>query len=92
MGQAEIVVMTSAGVELRTLRPSGRDDNDPDFLADGRIVFKIDRFSTQPQVCIAVMNADGTNVVQLTSLRIGCQNPDAQHTIHGDSRQRCAVA
>jgi hypothetical protein len=66
--QAELVVMSSAGVELRTLTPSGRDDNDPDFLADGRIVFKTDRFSTQPQVRIAVMNPDGTNVVQLTKL------------------------
>ncbi len=66
-GKASLVRMTAAGTELAVLTPPGADDNDPDWLPDGRIVFKTDRFSTAPEVRIAVMDADGTNVVQLTS-------------------------
>jgi hypothetical protein len=68
--KASLVTMTSAtGLELRNLTPSGINDNDPEWLPDGRIVFKTDRFGVPgtPEVRIAVMNADGTNVVQLTS-------------------------
>ncbi|HTG01528.1 MAG TPA: hypothetical protein VK654_13190 [Nitrospirota bacterium] len=68
---ASLVVMSSGtGSELRTLTPSGANDNDPEWLPDGRVVFKTDRFGTpgSPQVKIAVMNADGTNVRQLTSV------------------------
>jgi hypothetical protein len=55
-----------SGTELN-LTPSGANDNDPDWVPDGRIVFKTDRFDPgSPQVHLALMNADGTNVVQLT--------------------------
>jgi len=69
-GQASIVLMTAAGSEIADLTPSGMgyDDNDPDYLPDGRIVFKTNRFSATPQVKIAVMNSDGSHVVQLTSV------------------------
>lgn len=67
-GKASIVLMTAAGVELADLTSAGIDDNDPDYLPDGRIVFKTDRFSTAPEVRIAVMNANGNNVMQLTTL------------------------
>jgi len=67
-GKASIVEMTAAGVEIADLTPPGADDNDPDYLRDGRIVFKTDRFQPAPQVQIAVMDEDGTNVRQLTRL------------------------
>jgi WD40-like Beta Propeller Repeat len=67
-GRAHIVTMTPAGTDAVDLTPAGKDDNDPDYLPDGRIVFKTDRFSTSPQVHIAVMDADGTNVVQVTAI------------------------
>ncbi len=50
------------------------DEMDPDFLPDGRIVFKTNRFfrfpdysSTDFALQIAVMNMDGSNVRQLTT-------------------------
>lgn len=66
-GQASIVIMDAAtGIEISDLTPPGVDDNDPDYLPDGRIIFKTDRFSVFPQIRIAVMNEDGSAVVQLT--------------------------
>jgi WD40-like Beta Propeller Repeat len=68
-GKASLIVSTATGSEIANLTPTGWNDNDPDWLPDGRIVFKTDRFGApgSPQVRIAVMNADGTNVVQLTN-------------------------
>jgi hypothetical protein len=63
---ASIVVMDTDGVEIADLTPPGVDDNDAEYLPDGRITFKTDRFSTTPQLRIAVMDADGTNVEPLT--------------------------
>ncbi len=45
-GRAKLVLMTPEGEEIAVLTPDGVDDNDPDFLPDGRIVFKTDRFSS----------------------------------------------
>jgi len=56
------------GTQLAILSPPGANENDPDWTPDGRIVFKTDRWSTYPELRIGVMDADGTNVVQLTSL------------------------
>jgi len=67
-GRAHLVRMTASGQELADLTPAGVDDNDPDFLPDGRIVFKTDRFSAVPEVRIAVMDPDGSNVRQLTAV------------------------
>jgi len=67
-GAASIVIMADDGMEIADLTPAGADDNDPDYLPDGRIVFKTDRFSAMPQVRIAVMNEDGTGVTQLTNI------------------------
>jgi Tol biopolymer transport system component len=67
---ASLVLMTAAtGSELADLTPAGANDNDPDWTPDGRIVFKTDRFGTpgSPQVRIAVMDVDGSNVTQLTN-------------------------
>lgn len=61
-----VITMTADGTEIGNLTPSGMADNDPDYLPDGRIVFKTDRFSTEPQVRIATMNESGGNVKQLT--------------------------
>lgn len=61
-----VITMTANGQEISNLTPSGMADNDPDYLPDGRIVFKTDRFSAEPQVRIAVMNESGGNVEQLT--------------------------
>jgi len=58
----------TTGAEIANLTPAGVNDNDPDWLPDGRIVFKTDRFGAagSPELRIAVMNGDGSNVVQLT--------------------------
>jgi len=63
-----IITMSSDGTEIADLTPGGTSDNDPDYTPDGRIIFKTDRFNAQPKVQIAVMNEDGSNVVQLTSV------------------------
>ena len=63
---ASMVIMDASGTEILDLSPNGVDDNDPDYLPDGRIIFKTDRFSTFPQLRIAVMNADGTDPEQVT--------------------------
>jgi hypothetical protein len=82
---ASIVTMTSAtGLEIQDLTPPGANDNDPDWLPDGRIVFKTDRFnpSLPDQVRIAVMNADGSMVTQLTdSTGTSDHDPTATSTV-----------
>ncbi|MEZ4417361.1 MAG: hypothetical protein R3E10_16525 [Gemmatimonadota bacterium] len=65
-GDSRLVLMTPGGMELDVLTPDGVADNDPDFLPDGRIVFKTDRFSAQPEVRMAVMDADGGGVLQIS--------------------------
>jgi hypothetical protein len=86
--QASLVTMSSAtgGNEkvLSTVTSTTANDNDPDWLPDGRIVFKTDRFNPglPDQVRIAVMNADGTMVTQLTSsLGTSDHDPTATSTI-----------
>ena len=64
---ASLVLVTESGGEIATLTPPGVHGNDPDFLPDGRIVFKTDLFSTATEVRIAVMRGDGTEVRALTS-------------------------
>jgi len=66
--RASIIVMTAGGAEVADLTPPEYDDNDADFLPDGRIVFKTNRFSTLPELRIAVMDEDGGNVQQLTGV------------------------
>lgn len=66
--KASIVVMTADGTEIADLIPPWYDDNDPDWLPDGRIIFKTDRFSAFPELRIAVMNDDGSDVRQVTSV------------------------
>jgi hypothetical protein len=64
--KASVVVMTADGEEIADLTPPEFDDNDPDWLPDGRIVFKTDRFSTLPELRIAVMDEIGGSVEQIT--------------------------
>lgn len=82
--QASIVLMDESGTEIDDLTPEGMgyDDNDPDFLPDGRIIFKTNRFSTFPQVRIAVMEPDGSNVEQLTSLSGVSDHDPVGNTTH----------
>lgn len=61
-----LILMEANGTELADLTPMGADDNDPEYLPDGRITFKTARFSVSPEVRIAVMDEDGTNVQQLS--------------------------
>jgi hypothetical protein len=67
-GDASIIIMAADGTEISDLTPPGVDDNDPDYLPDGRIIFKTERFSVFPQLRIALMNDDGTGVLQLTRI------------------------
>ena len=67
---------TDIGIQIFTVRPNGRDlrqitlvDGDgvaPDWSPDGRqIIFEIDR-PTAPVCSIAIMNADGSSMFELT--------------------------
>ena len=73
--RSAIVVVTAAGAERAVLTPAGVHDNDPEYLPDGRIVFKTDRFSPAPEVRIAVMGEDGSGVRPLT-FRTGVSDHD----------------
>jgi Tol biopolymer transport system component len=80
--------MTSATgweiANLSSVTSTTANDNDPDWLPDGRIVFKTDRFSPglPDQVRIAVMNADGTMVTQLSnSIDTSDHDPTATNTV-----------
>ena len=80
-GQASIIIMDAqTGSEIADLTPPGIDDNDPDYLPDGRIIFKTDRFSVFPELRIALMNDDGSGVLQLTYI-----NDVVDHDPVGDS-------
>jgi len=65
-GVASVIVMTADGVELADLTVAPDDDNDPDWLPDGRLVFKTNRFHPSPQVKLGVMNDDGSGVRAIT--------------------------
>jgi Tol biopolymer transport system component len=65
-GRISTIVMSEDGIELNNLTPAPFSDGDPDYLPDGRIIFNTNRFSRSPQLRIAVMNEDGTDVRQLT--------------------------
>ena len=67
LGSASIIAMTSAGIELADLTPPGMDENDPDWLPDGRIVLKTNAFTTYPMTQIARRDADGSNLTQITT-------------------------
>jgi Tol biopolymer transport system component len=75
---------SATGAYIANLTPTGSNDNDPDWLPDGRIVFKTDRFNTglPDQVRIAVMDADGNNVTQLTNTAgTSDHDPTATNTV-----------
>ncbi|HHJ35318.1 MAG TPA: hypothetical protein ENJ87_06100 [Gammaproteobacteria bacterium] len=79
-----LITMTAAGVEIDNLTPAGKADNDPDYLPDGRIIFKTDRFNASPKVQIAVMNENGSAAQQVTKVdNVSDHDPvgDAQFTI-----------
>ncbi len=61
-----LILMEPDGTEIADLTAIGTDDNDPEYLPDGRITFKTGRFSTGPEARIAVMDGDGGNVQQLS--------------------------
>ena len=63
--KAHIKIIDINGADVANL-DNGFDDNDPDYLPDGRIVFKTEQFNKLPNVQIAVMNPNGTNVQQLS--------------------------
>jgi Tol biopolymer transport system component len=78
-GRIAFQAQTDAGIQIFTVRPNGQSltqithvDGDavaPDWSPDGRqIAFEIDK--AEPSSCgagIAIMNADGSNIVELTS-------------------------
>jgi hypothetical protein len=66
-GKASIIIANADGSNPVELTPANEDDNDPDFLPDGRIVFKTLRGSTSPLTRIALMDANGGNVQYLTT-------------------------
>lgn len=72
---ASLVIADLEGNELIDLTPDGVGDNDGEFLADGRIVFKTDRFQPEPTVTLAVINEDGSGVFQLTD-KMGVSDHD----------------
>ena len=84
---------TAAGIQIYTVRSNGQDlrqitqvDSDavlPDWSPDGRqIVFEIDR--PNPPFCsIAIMNADGSTIVELTPPNANVCENDASFTPDG---------
>jgi hypothetical protein len=68
--KASIIRCSPAGVEILNLTPADANENDPDWLPGGKLVFKTDRFGTpgSPEVRIVSMNADGSGVIQLTNV------------------------
>lgn len=77
-----IILMQSDGTEIANLTPPGVADNDPEFLPDGRIVFKTDRFVAQPNVTIAVMDDTGSHVVDLGDSLGGSDHDPTGDTTH----------
>jgi Tol biopolymer transport system component len=81
----QVQVTPDAQVQIYTVRPNGHDlrqitdftDADavtPDWSPDGRqIAFEIDR-DHEPFCGIALMNADGSNIVELTPAEFVCEN------------------
>lgn len=74
-GKSGIVIMDVNGNEIADLSGvNADDDNDPEYLPDGRIVFKTNRFTrndpawTPFELRMAVMDANGGNIVQLTAV------------------------
>ncbi len=61
-----ISIMPSTGGPGTNITPPGVRDSDAEYLPDGRIVFKTDRWNAWPQLQTAVMNGDGSGVEQLT--------------------------
>lgn len=84
-GKASLILNNSDGTGIEeNLTPAGWNDNDPEWTTDGRIVFKTDRFGTagSPEVRIAVMNADGSNVLLLTNVSgTSDHDPTAANTV-----------
>ena len=75
---------TGGGYQLYTVRPAGTDlrqithlDGDavhPEWSPNGRrIVFELDRPSGPPFCSVVLVNSDGTNMVDLTGRRNGCE-------------------
>ena len=78
-GRIAFQAQTDAGIQIFTVRPNGQglkqithvngDAVQPDWSPDGRqIAFEIDK--AEPSSCgagIAIMNADGSNIVELSS-------------------------
>lgn len=64
------------------LTPSGANDNDPDWLPDGRIVFKTDRFNPSPSndLRIAVISETTSTVVTQLTFTTGSSDYDPTAT------------
>jgi Tol biopolymer transport system component len=70
----EIYTVRQNGHDLRQITHLDADAVTPDWSPDGRqIVFEIDR-PEAPFCSIALMNADGTNIVELTPNEIVCES------------------
>jgi Tol biopolymer transport system component len=89
----QVQLTPDAHIQIYTVRPNGHDlrqithltDADavrPDWSPDGRrIAFEIDR-DQAPFCSIALMNADGSNIVELTPVANVCEN-DPHFTLDG---------
>lgn len=72
---ASLIIANLDGDELIDLTPFGSSDNDGEFLPDGSIVFKTNRFQAEPEVTLATMLPDGTMVEALTQ-QVGVSDHD----------------
>lgn len=66
-----VVVISADGERIADITPRGIQDHDAEYLPDGRIVMKTDRWSHPPLFQIGVIDEDGANPRQLTSFAGG---------------------
>jgi Tol biopolymer transport system component len=105
-GRILYVLDKGSGGQIHTMKPNGTDRRqlthvdgaavDPDWSPDGRhIVFEVDH-PNETGCSIEIMNADGSNIRDLTGSRQGCElspafTPDGRRIVFAHDCDQCTV-